>query len=933
MSDLDQALKNLTPRQRDLLLRRLEKEGKGAGRIPRRGLSESPLSFAQERLWFLDRLEPGSPLYIIPAALEIEGRLDVAALAASLGEIVRRHEALRTTFAARPEGPVQIVHSAPVLLEIPVVDLRGLPDSERIARRMATEEARRPFDLARGPLLRALLLRLEDERHLAVLTVHHIVSDGWSMGVLVREIAALYPAVASSFPALPVQYADFAVWQRERLQGEMLERELAFWRQTLAGAPLALGLPTDLPRPAVQTFRGAQAAVRLEPALVAALRESGRASGVTLFMQILAAFEILLQRWTGQDALLVGSPIAGRARAEVQGLIGFFVNTLVLRGDLAGDPTVAELLGRVRRTALAAFSHQELPFGRLVEELQPERDLSRSPLVQAMFVLQPAEAEALELPGLAIRPRDLDTGTAKFELTLHLAEGAGEVSGWLEYNTDLFAPATVRRLAGQLGMLLRALPTSAELPLSALPLLNAGEEHQLLAEWNDTAVPGWWAPEPGTLHERIALQAARTPDRPAVTFEGESLTYAGLLAAARRLARRLQELGVGPDVAVGVFAERSLEMVVGLLAILEAGGAYLPLDPAYPADRLAYMMADAAAPVILIQERLRERLPANEAVVVSLDGTVEKTGGADPTDRTHPSDPDNLAYVIYTSGSTGRPKGTMNSHRGIVNRLLWMQAQYGLTPEDRVLQKTPFSFDVSVWEFFWPLMTGARLVMAMPGGHQDPAYLAATIAAEGITTLHFVPSLLRVFVDAPGIEACASLRRVMASGEALPLDVVRRFHERLCAGLHNLYGPTEAAVDVTWWPCVREDGRGMVPIGRPVANTRIVILDREGRPVSPGRARRAAHRRRPARPRLPGPARPDGGEVRAGPAGRAVGRFGSPALPHGRPGAHPARRRRRVPRPHRPPGEAARLAHRAGGDRGRHRRPARRGADRGDRAH
>jgi amino acid adenylation domain-containing protein len=846
-TDLE-ALRNLTPKQRDLLLRRLEKEGKGRvrpgeDRIPRQprgagGGGELPVSFAQQRLWFLDRLEPGSPLYNIPAALEIAGRLDGAALAASLRQIVRRHEALRTTFAAAREGPVQVIHPR-TAVDLPVADLRSLPAAGRaaVAQRLATGEARRPFDLVRGPLLRALLLRLEDERHLAVLTMHHIVSDGWSMGVLVREIAALYPAFAAGsapvLPELPVQYGDFAVWQRKRLQGEVLERDLAFWCERLAGAPGTLDLPADHPRPPLQTFRGAQVPVRLGPEIVAALRESGRASGHTLFMQILAAFEVLLQRWTGQDELLVGSPIAGRQRAETQGLIGCFVNTLALRADLGGDPTLGELLARVKETVLAAFTHQELPFGRLIEELHPQRDLSRSPLFQAMLVLQRAEAEALELPGLCLRPRDLDTGTAKFELTLQLAEGAAGVEGWFEFNTDLFEPATVRRQAEQLTGLLQALPGGLGRPISALPLLGPGEEHQILAEWNDTAVPGWLAPEPGTLHGHIAGQAARTPDRTAVSCEGESLSYAELLTSARRLARRLRDQGIGPDVAVGVFAERSLEMVVGLLAVLEAGGAYLPLDPAYPADRLAYMIADAAAPVILVQDRLLGHLPEHGAAVLSLDGTIVRDAAPEPA-LAGGADSGDLAYVIYTSGSTGRPKGTMNSHRGIVNRLLWMQAQYGLTPKDRVLQKTPFSFDVSVWEFFWPLMTGARLVMARPGGHQDPAYLAETIALEGITTLHFVPSLLGVFVEAPGIESCASLRRVMASGEALPVDLVRRFHDCLGAELHNLYGPTEAAVDVTYWACEREDGRGLVPIGRPVANTHILILDREGRPAPVG---------------------------------------------------------------------------------------------------
>ncbi|MEO6192136.1 MAG: amino acid adenylation domain-containing protein, partial [Thermoanaerobaculia bacterium] len=495
--------------------------------------------------------------------------------------------------------------------------------------------------------------------------------------------------------------------------------------------------------------------------------------------------------------------------------------------------TFRDLLAQVRVMALGAYTHQELPFAKLVAELAPERNLSQTPLFQVQLVLAEADQEELRVPGLTLTPSDLEASTSKLDLTLraHVRPQGMELV-WL-YNTDLFDAATVRRLGDHFATLFAAAMADPDRPLSALPLLSAGEEHQVLAEWNDTAVEGWVNPAPGTLHGIIAEQAARTPDVPAVVYEGESLAYAELLASARRLALRLRQHGVGPDVAVGIFAERSLEMVVGLLAILEAGGAYLPLDPAYPLDRLAYMIEDAAAPVILAQERLLERLPEQGAEVISLDGTIVR-GAAPEPGLAGGADGSDLAYVIYTSGSTGRPKGTMNSHRGIVNRLLWMQAQYRLTPADRVLQKTPFSFDVSVWEFFWPLMTGARLVMARPGGHQDPAYLVATIAAEGITTLHFVPSLLRVFVDTPGIAACASLRQVMASGEALPLDLVRRFHDRLGAELHNLYGPTEAAVDVTYWSCEREDGRGLVPIGRPVANTRILVLDRKGRPAPVG---------------------------------------------------------------------------------------------------
>jgi amino acid adenylation domain-containing protein len=841
-ADVQRRIASLTPEQRRLLeLRRKQKEAADPSRpraLPRQDGEELPLSFGQERLWFLDRLDPGSAAYNIPVHLRLAGDLDVAALAATLEEVIRRHEALRTTFAESVGGPVQVV--APSLgLSLPVVDLRGLPPEprDREAAAWSAAEAARPFDLARGPLLRMLLLRRTDREWSAAFNFHHIVGDGWSIEVLIREIAALYPAIRAGRPSplapLPLQYADFAAWQRGFLTGPVLADQLDYWRRQLAGAPTVSQLPTDRPRPAVQRFHGGSVHHSLPEEPVAALRRLCQSQGTTLFMGLLAAFSALLSRGSGAADLTVGTPVAGRNRGELEGLIGLFINSLVMRLRLEGDPDFVQLLAQARTAALGAYAHQDLPFAKLVAELSPDRNLSLTPLFQVQLVLVEADYEELELPGLTLTPVALEESTSKLDLTLRAyARPRGMELVWL-YNTDLFDAATVRRLGERFATLLASAAALPGLSLSALPLLSRGEEHQLLAEWSDTAVAGWLAPEPGTLHEIIAAQAARTPDRPAVSYDGESLSYAELLGAARRLARRLQASGVGPDVAVGVFAERSLEMVVGLLAILEAGGAYLPLDPAYPADRLAYMVEDAAAPVILIQERLRGRLPAHDSVVVPLDGTAARKATPEPPLSTG-GDADNLAYVIYTSGSTGRPKGTMNSHRGIVNRLLWMQEQYRLTPEDRVLQKTPFSFDVSVWELFWPLMTGARLVMAIPGGHQDPAYLAATIAAEGITTVHFVPSLLRVFVDVPGIEACTSLRQVMASGEALPLDLVRRFQERLGAALHNLYGPTEAAVDVTWWACEREDGRGLVPIGRPVANTRIVVVDREGRPAPLG---------------------------------------------------------------------------------------------------
>jgi amino acid adenylation domain-containing protein len=890
--NLDEILRRLSPRQRDLLLRRLRQQAGGAGLAsaapasaapstapstapaiaavpapapPRAAAEEAaeeaaelPLSFAQERMWFLDRLDPGRSTYNMAAALRLAGRLDAGALRRALGEVVRRHAVLRATLVAGAAGgrPVQRLAAFAGPPPLPVVDLAGLPAAVRqaAAERLAGSEADRPFDLARGPLLRARLLRLAAGEHVAVFAVHHIVADGASMDVLVRELAALYPACrggdrppAGLLPPPRWSFGEFAVWQRAEMSGERLREELAFWRGELAGAPPAAELPADRPRPATQRFHGGALRSPLPAGLEAELRDACRRQGATLFMGLLAAFAACLARHGGVEDLVVGTPAAGRGRIEVEELIGPFLNSLALRADLSGDPAFAELLARTRRRCLAAFAHQDLPFEKLVEELAPERNLAHAPIYQVMLVAQSAAGTALSLPGLTLTPIELAGTTSKMDLTLaYRGSQAGLELRWL-YKRDLFERPSVQRLARHFEVLLAAAVADPETRLWQLPLLTAAEAQQL-REWNDT-VADFPAGQRGgrelCLHELVAARAAGAPGRPAVADGDRILTYAELMAAAGELARRLAACGVGPEVVVGVCAERSLEMVVGLLAVLAAGGAYLPLDPDYPAERLAFMVEDSRVPVVLCQDRLAARLPALPPGTrrLSLDGVLgglkgpsagERGGGAIGTVGTA-ANPDHLAYVIYTSGSTGRPKGTMNSHRGIVNRLLWMQREYGLSAADAVLQKTPFSFDVSVWELFWPLLAGARLVMARPGGHMDSAYLVETIVAEAITTLHFVPSMLQVFLTAPGVERCAALLRVMASGEALPTGLAERFAQRLpAAALHNLYGPTEAAVDVTFWPCARGRGRGGVPIGRPVANTAIVLLDRAGNPVPVG---------------------------------------------------------------------------------------------------
>ncbi|MFP5286522.1 MAG: amino acid adenylation domain-containing protein, partial [Thermoanaerobaculia bacterium] len=641
-----------------------------------------------------------------------------------------------------------------------------------------------------------------------------------------REFAELYEAFSQGrsvqLGELPLQYADFAVWQREWLRGEVLERQLGWWRDHLAGAPAVLELPADRPRPPVRSGRGGSVPVALPEALRDGVQALARRHGATPFMALLAAFQALLGRLAQRDDVPVGTPIAGRNRAEIEGLIGFFVNTLVLRADLAGDPAFRELLARSRETSLGAYACQDLPFEKLVEELQPERSLAHPPLFQVLFVLQNAPLEELDLPGLDARVLAPGTGTNKLDLQLALMETAEGLVGDLTYNRDLFDPPTAMRLAGQYERLLAAAVADPEARLSDLLLLGGAEVQQLLREWNDTWAD-WSLERP--LHSWIEEQARRTPDAPALTFEGETLAYRELDERAGRLAAHLRSLGARPETRVGIAAERSLELVVGLLGILKAGACYVPLDPSYPRERLAFMLEDSLDGILLTQERLAGTLPPHRGRVVLLDREMEEEPVSTEVLPEHP------AYVIYTSGSTGRPKGAVNTHRAIVNRLVWMQAQYGLAPGDVVLQKTPFSFDVSVWEFFWPLMVGARLVVARPGGHQDSAYLAELIRREGVTTLHFVPSMLQVFLEQPGVETCSSLRRVICSGEALPFELQQRFFTKLGAELHNLYGPTEAAVDVTVWQCEPDGARPIVPIGRPISNLRIHILDRDLRPV------------------------------------------------------------------------------------------------------
>jgi amino acid adenylation domain-containing protein/non-ribosomal peptide synthase protein (TIGR01720 family) len=793
------------------------------------------LSFAQERLWVLDQLTPGDPTYVVLRATRLRGPLDRSALEGALTEIVRRHEVFRTTIESVGGRPVLTLQPA-VPVPVPVTSLAAVPEVERDAalERELTVEAQRTFDLAAGPLLRARLVELAPEDRAFVVTMHHIVCDAWTLGVLSDELGSAYQGLAgsraSSLPELSVQYADYARWQRRRLSGEVLDRELTYWRAQLDGAPQALDLPADRPRLPIESHRGARASVAFPAELSRAVKELSRREGVTLFMTLLAAFDVLLHRYTGQTDLLVGTPIANRTQAATEKLCGLFLNTLVLRADLASEPSFRALLHAVRETALAAYVHQELPFERLVQELAPERDLSRAPLFQVMFTLQNGSSSTFTLPGLDAAPLRASMGTSKFDLTLNLADGSEGLGGFFEYATDLFDAATIDRMAGHLQVLLERAVAAPDTAIRDLPLLRPVERRQVLVEWNDTAYAHLME---GCIHDIFAAQAARTPDATALRFEGHEVSYCELDERGNRLARALQRRGVGPDVLVGVCMERSIEMVVALHGVLKAGGAYVPLDPEHPRERLAFMIEDAQPSMILTQAHLAAVLPEHGAALIRLDVDWEVIARepADAPARGELSG-DHLAYVIYTSGSTGRPKGAMNAHRGVANRLLWMQRVYVLTEVDRVLQKTPYSFDVSVWELFWPLLFGASLVIARPEGHRDPAYLAELVSVEAVTTLHFVPSMLAAFLDDPAATGCRSIRRIFSSGEALPPALADRLLAKLPVELHNLYGPTETAVDVTAWAC--SPGAAVVPIGRPIDNVRTYILDERLAPVPIG---------------------------------------------------------------------------------------------------
>ncbi|HZE63356.1 MAG TPA: amino acid adenylation domain-containing protein, partial [Pyrinomonadaceae bacterium] len=841
--NIREQLAGLSPAKRALIELKLLKKQAAAGE-PKPLISKRPegapvpLSFYQQGLWVLSQLMPGTSLYHVPKAVRLAGKLDVAALKRTLDHLVERHESLRTSFATTDGVPLQVINKR-LEVELPIVELSALSESEREleARRLSREEVRRPFDLAHGPLIRALLLRLGEQEHIFLMTMHHIITDGWSVGVMHREFMDLYEAFVSGqpspLPALKIQYPDYAVWHRQWFQGEVYESQLAYWKNQFKTLPPALELPTDHARPLIQAhkaFRGSKRKLTLSKELTQKLKELCQKEEATLFMVLLAAYQVLLHRYTGEEDIVVGSPIAGRCLAETESLIGLFVNALALRVDLSGNPSFRELLARVKEVALGAYANQDLPFETLVKELQPDRTLARNPLFQVMFVLQSESIPTLELPGLTVSHTQVDNVVANFDLTLDAVEKNGQLECLLESNADLFDDDRITRLLGHFHNLLEGIVAKPQTRISDLPLLSESERRQLLVEWNDTRSD---YPAQSSVQALFEEQARATPEATALLFGDQTIIYRELNRRANQVAHYLIKQGVGAESRVGICLDRSPELIIGVLGILKAGGAYVPLDPGYPPARLSFMLADAGVALLLTEKQLRASFQDQNTRTICVDEVAEQIAACDETDPQRDIGADNLAYVMYTSGSTGRPKGVAVTHRNIV-RLVKNTNYASLTRAEVFLQFAPISFDASTFEIWGSLLNGARLALMTPGAASLDE-LGRALKRYQVTTLWLTAGLFHLMVDTH-LDDLRGLRQLLAGGDVLSVPHVKRVVAELkgCR-LINGYGPTENTTFTCCYPIDNPAAiNGSVPIGRAISNSYFYVLDQHLNPSPVG---------------------------------------------------------------------------------------------------
>ncbi|HKB97973.1 MAG TPA: amino acid adenylation domain-containing protein, partial [Terriglobales bacterium] len=801
-------------------------------------LTGVPASFAQERLWFLDQLEPGTAAYNLVRAFRITGPLNTTALTSAVGAVIRRYESLRTIFES-VDGQTRQVVLPEVDVQVPILNLAHLPEHERRpeALRIASEEGKKPFDLTRGPLLRTVLVQLSRDQYILVLVMHHIITDGWSISILFRELAHCYEAFMSGqepeLPELPVQYSEYAHWQREYITGEVLAKQVTYWKGKLAGAPTILDLPTDHPRPATHSWHGATEELIFEGDVLAALKEFAQTEGATLFMVSMSAFQALLWRYTGQDSILVGTPTAARSQIEIENLIGFFVNTLVFRADFTPDMSFRDLVRQVRACALDAYAHQDVPFEKLVEELVPQRSMNTSPLFQVMFTFQNIPKQIFEISGLEMEELEFETGIAKFDLSVEAYED-GRFHFRFEYNTDLFEKQTLLRKLCHFRNLVNAVLKNPDEPLARILIMDDWEREQTVVQWNKTAVD---YPGDPHIHSAFERQAARTPDSTALVFQGEKFSYWQINEDANRLAHYLIKKGVGPGSLVGVSFERSPEMTVAILGVLKAGAAYVPFDRSYPMQRLTSMLEDTRAECVLSNNGIRKKLPDKVCNLILLDADAELIRNESPLNPLLDLSSVKSAYVLYTSGSSGKPKGVEGTHRGAMNRMRWMWERYPFEEGEVCCQKTNLGFVDSVWEIFGPLLAGIPSVILPQEAVLDPEELLQILAEHRVTRIVLVPSLLRMLLEhAPNLEErVPELKLWSCSGEVLTGELARRFRQGFPeATLLNIYGSSEVAADVTWHEVGEEDVGATVPIGKPISNTQVYVLDENRNPVPVG---------------------------------------------------------------------------------------------------